>query len=85
MVICTGRSDRQNSAISHEIQKKISKEFKMKPFGVEGEREGEWILVDYVDFVIHIFSVECRKKYALEKLWMDAKRYDFFLEQEPEG
>lgn len=85
MVICSGRSDRQNSAISHEIQKKLSKEFKLNPLGVEGEREGEWILVDYVDFIIHIFSIDARKKYALEKLWMDAKRYDFYLEQEPEG
>jgi len=78
MVICHGNSARQNNAISDEIQKKLKKQFKLKAYGVEGEREGEWILLDYIDFVVHIFSEETRKKYALEKLWMDAKRYNFY-------
>ena len=78
LVICHGNSSRQNSAISEEIQKNLKKQHKLKPFGVEGEREAEWILLDYIDFVVHIFSVEIRRKYALEKLWMDARRYDFY-------
>ena len=78
MVICHGNSTRQNNAISGEIQKKLKKQFKMKAYGVEGEREGEWILLDYIDFVVHIFSKETREKYAVEKLWMDAKRYNFY-------
>jgi ribosome-associated protein len=78
MVLCHGNSTRQNSAISDEIQKKLREQFKLKPYGVEGEVEGEWILLDYIDFVIHIFSEETREKYSLEKLWMDAKRYNFY-------
>ncbi len=78
LVIGHGQSTRQNSAISDEIQKNLRKKFKLKPFGVEGEREAEWILMDYIDFVVHIFSEETRQKYSLEKLWMDAKRYDFY-------
>lgn len=82
MVICHGNSNRQNHAIAAEIQKKLGKQFKLKPYGVEGEREAEWILMDYIDFVVHVFSADTRKKYSIEKLWMDAKRYDFYLAQE---
>ena len=85
VVICQGNSTRQNSAISAEIKKKLSRQFKLKPFGVEGEREGDWILLDYIDFVVHIFLEETRQRYALEKLWMDAKRYNFYPDQESEG
>lgn len=85
MVICSGNSQRQNNAICDEIQRKLRKEFKLKAFSVEGESEAEWILLDYIDFIIHIFSRESREKYALEKLWMDAKRYDFYISQESEG
>jgi ribosomal silencing factor RsfS len=53
-------------------------ELKLQPLGSEGERLSEWILVDYVDFIINIFSADWRKKFSLEKLWMDAKRYDFY-------
>ena len=83
MVICSGQSTRQNAAISEEVQRKLRKDFKLKAFSVEGEREAEWILIDYIDFIVHIFSEESRRKYALEKLWMDAKRYDFYINQEP--
>lgn len=78
MVLCHGNSTRQNSAISDEIRKKLREQFKLKPYGVEGEVEAEWILLDYIDFVVHIFSEETRGKYSLEKLWMDAKRYNFY-------
>ncbi|MGE5342642.1 MAG: ribosome silencing factor [Candidatus Omnitrophota bacterium] len=83
MIVCHGNSSRQNKAISDEIQVKLREEFKLKPFGVEGVMDAEWILLDYVDFVIHIFSEENRKKYAIEKLWMDAKRYNFYPGSEP--
>jgi ribosome-associated protein len=85
MVLCDGNSSRQNNAIAGEILKKMRKEFKMKPFSMEGEREGEWILIDYIDFIVHIFSEKTRNKYSLEKLWMDAKRYNFYPDQKPEG
>ena len=62
--------------------KNLGKQFKLKPYGVEGEREAEWILMDYINFVVHIFSTESRKRYSIEKLWMDAKRYNFYIDQE---
>lgn len=80
MVICHGNSSRQNNAVSSEVKKSLTKKHKAKPFGIEGEREAEWILMDYIDFVVHIFSPGTRKKYALEKLWMDAKRYNFYVD-----
>jgi ribosome silencing factor RsfS/YbeB/iojap len=78
LVICSGNSTRQNNALADALQDTLKKELNLQPLGVEGKRLAEWILVDYVDFVINIFSVDWRKKYALEKLWMDAKRYDFY-------
>jgi len=78
MVICSGNSTRQNNALADALQETLKKELNLQPLGVEGKRLAEWILVDYVDFVINIFSVDWRKKYSLEKLWMDAKRYDFY-------
>jgi ribosome-associated protein len=78
LVICSGTSTRQNNALADALQDTLKKELNLQPLGVEGKRLAEWILVDYVDFVINIFSVDWRKKYALEKLWMDAKRYDFY-------
>jgi ribosome-associated protein len=80
LVICSGTSTRQNNALADALQDTLKKELNLRPLGVEGNRLAEWILVDYVDFVINIFSVDWRKKYALEKLWMDAKRYDFYLD-----
>jgi ribosome-associated protein len=78
LVICSGNSTRQNSALADALQETLKKELNLQPLGIEGKRLAEWILVDYVDFVINIFSADWRKKYALEKLWMDAKRYDFY-------
>lgn len=78
LVICSGNSTRQNNALADALQETLKKELNLQPLGVEGKRLAEWILVDYVDFVINIFSADWRKKYSLEKLWMDAKRYDFY-------
>jgi len=80
LVICSGNSTRQNNALAEALQKTLKKELNLQPLGVEGSMMSEWILVDYVDFVINIFSVDWRKKYALEKLWMDAKRYNFYTD-----
>ena len=78
MIICNGNSLRQNQAISDEVQDKLFKEYHLKAFSIEGENSTDWILLDYIDFVVHIFSTENRKKYSLEKLWMDGKRYNFY-------
>ncbi len=77
MIICSGNSARQNSSIANEVEKTLKKELGLKPYGKEGGGIGDWILIDYVDFIIHIFNPQARGKYSLEKFWMDAKRYDF--------
>ncbi len=80
LILCSGQSSRQNQAICDEITCQLAQEMKNKPFSVEGTQSGEWILIDYIDFIAHIFLPEVRERYALEKMWMDAKRYDFFLD-----
>jgi len=77
IVICNGNSQKQNKAISDNLQRILKKEFGSRPLGIEGNKYGDWILMDYVDFIIHVFSPETRERFSLEKLWMDAKRYDF--------
>lgn len=77
LVICSGNSARQNNALADAVKDSLKRELHLLPLGSEGEGSAEWILVDYVDFIVNIFSAEWRKKYQLEKLWMDAKRYDF--------
>jgi len=72
-VICEGNSNTQVSAISGSIQKKVSKTLKDKPWHVEGESNAEWILIDYVNVVVHVFQKQVREFYNLEGLWGDAK------------
>lgn len=71
-VICTGSNPRQLQAISDEVDQKLSS-IGQQPRHVEGYSQAEWILMDYVDFVIHIFSENARKFYDLERLWKSAK------------
>ena len=71
-VICTGSNPRQLQAISDEVDQKLSS-IGQEPAHVEGYNQAEWILLDYVDFVIHIFSENARKFYDLERLWKSAK------------
>ncbi len=72
-VICDGNSNTQVSAISGSIQKVVSKEIKDKPWHIEGENNAEWILMDYVNVVVHVFQKQIREFYNLEGLWGDAK------------
>jgi ribosome-associated protein len=67
-LICNGTNDRQNLAISDEIELRLKREFGVLPNSVEGRRQGEWILLDYVDFIVHIFLPERRAFYGLERL-----------------
>jgi ribosome-associated protein len=67
-LICSGNSDRQNIAITDAIELKLKQEFGTYPNSVEGRRQGEWILMDYVDFIVHVFSTEKRAFYGLERL-----------------
>ena len=72
-VICSGSSDRQVQAIARALTDEI-KAHKRKPIGVEGERGGRWILIDFGDVVAHVFYHEERDYYQIEKLWSDAPR-----------
>jgi len=72
-IFCTGDSSRQIQAIADEIQKKL-KEAGIHASHVEGYQNSEWILLDYFDLVIHIFSQEARTFYDLERLWRDGKK-----------
>jgi ribosome-associated protein len=67
-LICNGTNDRQNVAITDEIEIRLKREFNTYPNSVEGRRQGEWILMDYVDFIVHVFSAEKRAYYGLERL-----------------
>ena len=72
-IICEGNSNTQVSAVSGSIQKIVSKSLKDKPWHVEGESNAEWILLDYVNIVVHVFQKQVREFYNLEGLWGDAK------------
>jgi len=67
-LICNGTNDRQNVAITDAIEIKLKHEFGVYPNSVEGRRQGEWVLMDYVDFIVHVFSAEKRAFYGLERL-----------------
>ena len=72
-VICDGNSNTQVNAIVNSIQKVVSKELKDKPWHVEGAENGEWVLMDYVNIVVHVFQKHIREYYRIENLWGDAK------------
>lgn len=72
-VICSGNSNTQVNAISGAIHKVVSKELKDKPWHVEGTANAEWVLMDYVNVVVHIFQKQVREYYDIESLWGDAK------------
>jgi ribosome-associated protein len=67
-LICNGTNERQNVAITDEIEIRLKREFGVYPNSVEGRRQGEWILMDYVDFIVHVFSAEKRAYYGLERM-----------------
>jgi ribosome-associated protein len=72
-IICEGKSNTQVNAIVNSIQKKVSKELKDKPWHVEGGDNAEWVLMDYVNVVVHVFQKHIREYYDIESLWGDAK------------
>jgi ribosome-associated protein len=74
-VLCSGTNPRQVQAIADEVERRL-KETGLRPTQVEGYKQAEWILVDYVDFVVHVFSEKARKYYDLERLWKAAKRLE---------
>ncbi len=74
-LICSGRSHRQVSAIGEYIRTELKKH-DIKPLSVEGVRDGQWVLLDYGDVIIHVFYEPVREFYDLEGLWIDAERIE---------
>jgi ribosome-associated protein len=74
-LICSATNPRQVQAISDEVELRL-KRAGLYPNNIEGHRQAEWVLIDYVDFVVHIFSEAARKYYDLERLWKSAKKIE---------
>ncbi|WP_046758792.1 MULTISPECIES: ribosome silencing factor [Kordia] len=72
-IICNGTSNTQVNAIVGSVQKMVSKELKDKPWHIEGADNAEWVLMDYVNVVVHVFQKHIREFYDIEGLWGDAK------------
>lgn len=72
-VVCSGSSNTHVNAIVGAIHKTVSKELKEKPFHTEGSDNAEWVLIDYVNIVVHVFQKHIREYYNIEELWGDAK------------
>jgi ribosome-associated protein len=75
-VICTGANARQMTAIADSVQDTLRESLDQRPALAEGVDKSEWILLDYFNFVVHIFSRECRAFYGLERLWGNAERHE---------
>jgi ribosome-associated protein len=74
-VLCSGTNPRQVQAIADEVEMRL-KAAGIRPNNIEGYNQAEWVLIDYVDFVVHVFSEKARKFYDLERLWKSARRLD---------
>jgi len=74
-VLCNGTNPRQVQAIADEVELRLKKAG-LYPTHIEGYNQAEWVLIDYVDFVVHVFSEKARKFYDLERLWKAAKRLE---------
>jgi ribosome-associated protein len=76
-VICTGTNPRQINAIADGVEETLRKDLGERPTLAEGVHKSEWILLDYFNFIVHVFSRECRAFYDLERLWGNAERVEF--------
>ena len=82
-VICTGNNARQITAIADSVRETLKSELDERPALTEGVDRSEWILLDYFNFVVHVFSRECRSFYGLERLWGNAERHEIADEARP--
>jgi ribosome-associated protein len=80
-VICTGQNPRQTKAIYDEVRDRLKAEERLIPRNVDGDREARWILVDYLDVVLHVFTPEARGYYRLEELWGDVPSVEVAVAQ----
>jgi len=75
-IICSGANQRQVQAIADQIEEQLKKQLTTRPVRIEGYSSAEWVLLDYGDFIVHIFNKESREFYDLERLWRDARKVD---------
>jgi ribosome-associated protein len=73
--VCSGTNPRQIQAIADEVEERLEKAG-VRPNSIEGYKQAEWVLLDYIDFVVHVFSEKARHYYELERLWKLAKKLD---------
>lgn len=71
-ILCSAGNERQAQAIADNVVEKLREDLHVKPLLVEGTTPGRWILIDFGDFIMHIFTEDCRRFYGLERLWGDA-------------
>jgi ribosome-associated protein len=76
LTICTARNERQAKAVVDEVRVRLKKERGLIPSGAEGEGSAGWIVLDYLDAVLHVFTEEARRRYSLEDLWREAPRLE---------
>lgn len=82
LVICTARNERQTRAIVDEVKQRLKQDPGLLPGGMEGEGAAGWIVLDYLDCVLHVFTLEARQRYQLEDLWREAPRLQLQLPQD---
>jgi ribosome-associated protein len=83
LTICTARNERQARAIVDEVRLRLKRDEQLLPGGVEGEGAAGWIVLDYLDAVLHVFTTEARERYQLEDLWREAPRLQLGLDGHP--
>jgi len=81
LVVCTARNERQAKAIHDDVHLRMKRDHGMLPATVEGEVEGRWVLMDYLDCVLHVFVSELRDRYRLDVLWAEAPRLELELQE----
>jgi len=81
LVVCTARNERQAKAIHDDVHQRLKRDHGLLPANVEGEAESRWVLMDYLDCVLHVFVTELRDRYRLEVLWAEAPRLELELQE----
>jgi ribosome-associated protein len=84
-IICSAGSERQAQAVADAVQERLRERDSVKPLLVEGTTPGRWILLDYGDFIFHVFTEDCRRFYGLERLWGDAPNVTSDFSEEAES
>ena len=85
LVICTARNERQAKAIHEEVHQRLKRDQGVLPVSVEGEADARWVLMDYLDCILHVFVPELRERYRLEVLWGEARRLELGAESTAGG